>query len=274
MKIKMMTTALAISADDAKFSALALKGDLGHNIQFLAGLGFGGVELAARDPKAVDVSSLNKLISSTGLTVPAIGTGRVFGEDGLSFCDAEQEIRRKAIQRIKGHIELAAELQSQVIIGLVRGICRGPMTHDDAVKWVTEGLEECAAYASSCGVKLTLEAINRYETNLLNTVSECLQMARSIGNGIGILVDTFHMNIEEVDMVESIRNAEGIITHVHFADSNRWAPGCGHIDFAAVIRALREIGYDGAVSAEILPKPSPKEAARLAAAYMKAVVDA
>jgi sugar phosphate isomerase/epimerase len=142
------------------------------------GLTIAKPQIAARDPKAVDVSSLNKLISSTGLTVPAIGTGRVFGEDGLSFCDAEQEIRRKAIQRIKGHIELAAELQSQVIIGLVRGICRGPMTHDDAVKWVTEGLEECAAYASSCGVKLTLEAINRYETNLLNTVSECLQKYR------------------------------------------------------------------------------------------------
>ena len=84
-----------------------------------------------------------------------------------------------------------------------------------------------------------------------------------------MLVDTFHMNIEEPDMVESILGAKEYISHVHFADSNRWAPGCGHIDFRKILEALKQIGYRGAISAEILPKPTPEECVKLTIQYYK-----
>ena len=267
-----MRTALVVSADDAKFSALALRGDFERHVQLVASLGFEGVELAVRDPGTLDVPRLKKLLNATGLTVPAIGTGRVFGEDGLSFTDPSPEVRTKAMERIKRHVELAAELQAQEVVGLIRGRCSERVPRPEAMKLVEDALAHCASYALARGAMLALEPINRYETDLLNSVAECLPVVRSIGEGIGLLVDTFHMNIEEVDIAESIRSAGKAITHVHFADSNRWAPGCGHIDFGAVVRVLEEIGYNGFVSAEILPRPSPDDAASLAAAHMKSLL--
>lgn len=88
---------------------------------------------------------------------------------------------------------------------------------------------------------------------------------------IGILIDTFHMNIEEASIYESIKKSKDYITHVHIADSNRWAPGSGHLDFTRIITTLKEIGYPGYLSAEILPLPDPVSAARLAIEYLKEI---
>jgi 5-keto-L-gluconate epimerase len=82
-------------------------------------------------------------------------------------------------------------------------------------------------------------------------------------SNLKMLVDTFHMNIEEPNIIESLKRVKDCISHVHFADSNRWAPGCGHINFKEILMALNEFGYQGAISAEILPKPSAAECLRL-----------
>ncbi|GAH90583.1 unnamed protein product, partial [marine sediment metagenome] len=79
---------------------------------------------------------------------------------------------------------------------------------------------------------------------------------------MGMLIDTFHMNIEEVSIYESIIKAKDYITHVHLADNNRWAPGSGHLNFAQVIEVLEKINYKGYLSAEILPLPDADRAAR------------
>jgi len=84
-----------------------------------------------------------------------------------------------------------------------------------------------------------------------------------------MLVDTFHMNIEEPNIIESLNIVKDYISHVHFADSNRWAPGCGHINFKEILMALKVFGYQGAISAEILPKPSAAECLRLTMEHYK-----
>jgi len=80
------------------------------------------------------------------------------------------------------------------------------------------------------------------------------------------------MNIEEVSIYESIVKAKGYITHVHLADSNRWAPGSGHLDFAEIIKTLEKINYQGYVSAEILPLPDPNRAAPLTIEHLKKII--
>ncbi|MFQ6672056.1 MAG: TIM barrel protein, partial [Candidatus Tectimicrobiota bacterium] len=126
-----------------------------------------------------------------------------------------------------------------------------------------EALRECAALAEEEGVRLVLEPLNRYETNLVNTVAEALQLIKEVGSeAMGLLFDTFHANIEEPSIEGSIRAAGSRLLHVHVADSNRWHPGAGHIDFAQIVATLREVGYDGYLSAEILPLPDPHTCAR------------
>ena len=107
--------------------------------------------------------------------------------------------------------------------------------------------------------------MNRYETYLVNTLSSAASMAAEVGRpNVGLMADLFHMNIEEGDIPATIRDAAGLVWHVHLADSNRRPPGLGHTDFATAITALKDIRYDGSLTMEFLPSTSsPYEAASL-----------
>lgn len=262
-----MKISMAVSTPDAKFSALALKGDYSEIFNLLRDCGYDGAELAVRDPDTVDAGELESLLKKYELTLPAIGTGRAFGEEGLSFSAPDEKIRQAAVERIFKHIDFARRFDSLIIIGLIVG--KSERTEENEAR-AAGCLAECARYAAARDVRLAVEPINRYETNFIITVEDCLSFLDRVGeDSCGVLFDTFHANIEEASILDSIRTAGDRISHVHVADSNRHHPGAGHTDFRAVIDSLREVGYDGWLSAEILPLPDPESAARNNAAYLK-----
>ena len=265
-----MKLSIVLSTEQASFSALAYKGRLEANVAKMAALGYDGVELAIRDPACLDNEELTGMLRKQKLAVPAIGTGQAYVEDGLSFTDADETIRAKAVARIKAQVELGAQWGSKVIIGLIRGKNCNEVDSEQTLDWLVEALRQCASFAQRHSVKLALEPINRYETDLINTVSEGLKLLENVGgDNLGLLLDTFHMNIEEASIEDSIRLAGDRIFHFHVADSNRWYPGAGHIDFGRVVEALREIGYAGYLSAEILPMPDPDTCAERTIATMR-----
>ena len=264
-----MLKCIVISTPGAKFVALAVKEEFKDSLRKVAELGYDAVELAIRDPRLIDIRETTSLLQQYRLPVPAIGTGQAYGEEGLSFTDPDREIRRKAVQRIKDQMNLSVELDgAQVIIGLIRGTVKVGMDPIQAERNFIECILECLEYIPQ--VMLTLEPINRYETNLYNDTRSAKAMIDKVGKpNLRMLVDTFHMNIEEPNIIESLRIVKDYISHVHFADSNRWAPGCGHINFKEILMALKEFGYQGAISAEILPKPSVVECLRLTMEHYK-----
>ena len=265
-----MKTSIVLSTHQAKFEAVSFKGDLEQNLDSIGNLGFNGVELAVRDPALVDAGELAELCGSRGLSVPAIGTGQAWGDDGLSFTDPDGEIRGQAIKRVRSHAALAAELDALVIIGLVRGTVHEGMDAKRAYALMIDGFKACAEEAENRGVRIAFEPLNRYETKLINSAEEGLELIEKIGSDtIGLLLDTFHMNIEEPSIIESIRRCGKRIFHFHVADSNRHYPGAGHIDFPAVFKTLFDTGYTGFVSGEFLPIPSPVESAAKMMEYVK-----
>jgi len=265
-----MKLSIAVSSPDAVFSALALKGAYEENFALVKEAGFDGAELAVKNPADIDAASLKSLLDKCKLEVPAIGTGRAFGEEGLSFSSPDEKIRHAAVARICGHVDLAAELNSLIIIGLILG--KNPVT-PESERWAAECLSECARYAGGKNVTLVVEPINRYETSFIITVEDCMRFLDRVGAGnCRILLDTFHMNIEEASIEESIRTAGARVAHVHVADSNRRHPGAGHINFRSIISTLREIGYGGWLSAEILPHPAPETAARETAEFLRKIL--
>lgn len=267
-----MKLSIVLSAQPAQFQAATFKGDLATNLARIASLGYDGVELAIRDPGLVDVDMLEHLVRQHNLSVPAIGTGQAWGEEGLSFTDPDLVVRRAAIERIKSHVPVAARFNAVVIIGLVRGIVRPGLSHDQSMDWLVEALQTCCATAASAGVRLALEPINRYETTLVNNVAQGIDLVERVGaHNLGLLLDTFHMNIEEPSIGTSIRQAGKRIFHFHVADSNRWYPGAGHLDFCALLKTLLETGYSGFVSGEFLPVPDAYVAARRAVEHLRAV---
>ena len=265
-----MKLAIVLSTQPAKFNAVAFKGDLEANVAKIARWGYDGVELAIRDPHIVDAEAIAAIMDRYNLAIPAIGTGQAWGEEGLSFPDPDPAIRRAAIERVKSHIPLAARFNAVIIIGLLRGIVKPGVSQRQAMAWVVEALQECSEAAAPHGVRLALEPINRYETTLINTVREGLSLIEQVGaDNFGLLLDTFHMNIEEPDMEESIRLAGDRIFHFHVADSNRWYPGAGHIDFRSLLQTLFETGYEGFISGEFMPEPDADTAAQRAISYLR-----
>jgi 5-keto-L-gluconate epimerase len=258
-----MKLSIVLSTQPAQFQAATFKGDLDTNLTRIADLGYDGVELAIRDPRLVDVEKLVKSIQERGLQVPAIGTGQAWGEEGLSFTDPDPAIRQQAIERIHSHFPLATRFGAAVIIGLVRGIVRPGVDPEQAIDWLVEALRECCRAAQPLGLRLALEPINRYETTLVNSAAQGLELVERVGAvNFGLLLDTFHMNIEEPGIEASIRRCGDRIFHFHVADSNRWYPGAGHLDFKSILTALAVTGFQGWVSGEFLPRPDVETAAR------------
>jgi sugar phosphate isomerase/epimerase len=266
-----MKFSIVLSTDQAKFDAVVFKGSFLEDIGKIARIGYDGVELAIRDPESTDVTMFKSALLEAGLVVPAIGTGQAYGEDGLSFTAVDPSIRNAAISRIKNHIQWAKELDAVVILGLIRGVTPAGISQEKAMDWLVEALKNCARFAADLGVRLALEPINRYETDLINTIDQGLALVDRVGaDTLGLLPDTFHMNIEEVSIERSIAKAASRIFHFHVADSNRWYPGAGHLDFANILSVLKDINYPGWVSAETLPHPDAMTAAEQGLAHLKA----
>jgi sugar phosphate isomerase/epimerase len=261
-----MKKSIVVSTSLTKFSALAFKEDFEESIKKVADLGFDGAELAIRNPKDLKVDDVINIIKKNNLEVPAIGTGQAYGEEGLSFSNPDGTIRKMAVERIKDQIVFASHFNAQVIIGLIRGKIEEGVKRVETEEWTIDCLRKCTEFAKEYNIRLTLEPVNRYESNFINTLNEGVEFITQVGaSNLGLLADTFHMNIEEVSIYDSLIQAKDYITHVHFADSNRWAPGCGHLDFAQIVQTLKKVGYQGYVSAEILPFPDPDNCARLTA---------
>jgi len=263
-------TALVVSTHPTGFGAIPYTGDLAHNLARVAAYGYDGAELAIRDPAQIDADALIQLLNRHHLAVPAIGTGQAWGEEGLSYTDPDPAVRRRAVERTLSHLPFAARVNAVIIIGLLRGVVRPEVERARAMDWLVAALRQCCAAAQQVGVRLAIEPLNRYETTLVNTLSEGVALIEEVGApNLGLLADTFHMNIEEPNIEASIARCAGHLYHVHVADSNRWHPGAGHIDFASILGSLAAAGYDGWISGEYMPLPDSDTAAERCLAHLK-----
>jgi sugar phosphate isomerase/epimerase len=268
-----MKLAMVLSTHAAQFQAVAFKGDFEANVARIASYGYDGVELAIRDPDLVDADELEAVVARHGLDVPAIGTGQAWGEEGLSFTSNEPAVRRAAIERIKAHVPLAQRFGAAIILGLIRGITPPGQSHAQSMAYLVEALQECSSVAAAEGVRFALEPLNRYETDLIHSVEDGMDLIQRVdAENFGLLLDTFHMNIEEPSIETSIRACGERIFHFHVADSNRWHPGAGHLDFQSILAVLRETDYDGYVSGEFMPVPDADTGARRAIEHLQSVM--
>jgi sugar phosphate isomerase/epimerase len=261
---------MVLSTHAARFQAVAYKGDFEQNVAKIGSYGYDGVEPAVRDPGLVDQDGLVATVSRQGLEIPAIGTGQAWGEEHLSFTDPDPGVRQQAVNRIASHVPLARKAGAVIIIGLVRGVVQEGVSERQAREWMFSSFKSCVETAAKEGVRIAFEPLNRYETPLLNTAKEGLELIDRVGaDNLGLLLDTFHMNIEEPSIEESIRACGDRIFHFHVADSNRWYPGAGHLDFGKILDALFSTGYSGFVSGEFMAMPDADTAAQKAIHHLR-----
>ena len=265
---------VAMSPYPSVFAPLVFAGRLKEGIESLAKTGFNGVEISLRHATDLDADWLENILADTGLDVSAFASGRLCLEERICLSDTSPAMRKKVFENLSAILRLAAHFHAPVIIGGVRGKLTGSQDQKTEQRACAIGtLLRCAQVADDLGTHLLLEPINRYETNFINSAQDGLDLIEDIGHpAVKLLLDTFHMNIEEVDLCATIRKVGGRLGYMHFADNNRLAPGQGHIDFPAILRALAEIGYSGFISAEILPSPDDATAITQTGQYLHALI--
>ena len=248
---------------EAAAGPFVFHGPLANGFAKAAAHGFDAVELFLPGPAAYPVRDILDLAERHHLAIAAVGTGAGMVKHGLTLTDPSATRRAEALDFVKRMIDLGGQLGAPAILGSMQGKSTDGVSRDQALDWLAAALQEAAAMAGTHGVPFLYEPLNRYETNLINRQADALAFLdeRHITNCL-ILADLFHMNIEERDPVDALRAIAPRLGHVHFADSNREAIGHGHSNAAPILAVLREIKYQGYLSAEILPLPDAGTAAR------------
>lgn len=265
---------VSLSPRRSSFSPLLYAGQLWQGIRAASEIGLDHIEISLRNADDIDVDELRRALLQNSLNLVAIATGQGCLHDGLCLTSTDPEKWQAAVRRLKTLIDIAGRLEAGIIIGGVRGsldACDERQRLEQKAR-AMEALIDCARYAARCSVPVYLEPINRYETNFINTAADGLAILDAIGEpNVKLLLDTFHMNIEEYDLYAAIRKAGYRLGYIHFADSNRQVPGWGHIDFLSVLRTLKDMGYRGPITAEILPLPNDEVAIQGMAQFLNSL---
>ena len=260
----MIRSAVTISlVPELRGGPFVFEDDLAASCARAAALGFDAVELFFPDARAVPVPEVQALLAEHKLSVAAFGSGAGWVKHKLRLTDPDARVRRRAIEYIARLIEVAAEFGAPVIVGSMQGRWEGGVSRQQVLSWLADALNELGEGAKKVGVPVLYEFLNRYETNLFNSAEDSVAFLRMFHTqNVKLLCDLFHMNIEERDIAAALRLAGDKVGHVHFADTNRRAIGGGHLEVAPIAKALRDIGYGGFISAEVLPLPDGDTAAK------------
>ena len=211
--------------------------------------GYGLIEIPALDPKSIDVEHTKATLKEIGLK-GACSLGLSFDAD---INNDDSEIAKRGEARLMDALNVVEQLGGDYLGGVIfsaLGKYKFPPTkkaRDNAVA----ALKRLAIAAQAKGITLGLEPVNRYESNLLNTGSQALEMIKDIGEpNVVVHLDIYHMNIEEQDLVSPVLEAGNKLGYVHIGASHRGPLGTGNIDFDSFFGALAKIGYKGTITFE------------------------
>lgn len=222
------------------------------SLERLKKFGYDGVELAG-EPKLIDAETVNQLLAKYSLECTSI-CGIYTSDRDLSSSKAE--IRENAVQYVKDCVDLAVQVGAATLIVVPSPVGKSRPDTTIEMEWsnVVQSLKEAGAYAQSRKIQLAIEALNRFETYLVNKLDDARKLAEEVNlPSVKIMADLFHMNIEERDHSAAIRRIAPYLAHVHIADNTREAAGLGMTNFKEVVRTLIELGYKGPLTMEFLP---------------------
>ena len=231
--------------------------DYVKGLDWMRDSGLDGAELCISHYNGLDVGRVKAQLDERGLGCSTLSTGQARGLEGLSLIGVSREVSEKTRARLMQHVDAAAVLGSKVTIGLMRGI-GSVQTMDADLDALAEAMKPLVDYADKKGVVLLLEAINRYETALLNSAEadvEFIENRLGAPDCVGVLWDLFHANIEDIGFERSVDRLGKRLQHIHLADSNRMFPGYGHMDIGRILKYVKDTGYSEYASFECFNQP-------------------
>ena len=185
-------------------------------------------------------------------------------------------LRKRSISYTMQLIELADNLDGRVLVwgsGRSRDILR-TVPYERGYGWLVELLKASCSLADERNIKIAIEPLNRYESTIIHNMKEALSLAKSVNRkSVGVVYDTFHVNLEENSFIDPILAAGKRLVEVHISDCNRRIPGRGHIDFMPIFSTLKKVGYNGYVTLEAVLPSDPTQDLVAARKYLQKMID-
>lgn len=254
-------------------SVTAYQGPLEKSLRELSNLGYQGVEFMTLNPSELNWNEVKELLEKYHLKAVLVCTGEIFGQLKLSYTHKEEAIRKEAIRRTKEIMDFASYLGADINIGRIRGQYCKELTREETETYAVEAFKEISHYGEEKKVRIALETVTIMQTNFINTLAEGLDMVKRVDmKNFQLMLDVFHLNLEEKNLYEAIRTYSPHNIHVHLADNNRRYPGHCGLDFDKIIGTFKECGYEGNFSTEIFQIPSQEKAAKGAIEHLKPIL--
>ncbi len=224
--------------------------------------GFDGVEIPVFEGAPADYRRLGGQLDALGLARTAVSA---IGDPALDLISPDATVRRRAVDRMRWVLDCTAELGADRVSGplhSVLGQFSGSGPTADELSRAVESQQQIGEHAAKAGVTVGLEALNRFECYLVNTMDDLAALVRRIGHpNIRAMYDTFHANIEETDPIGALTRNRAEVVHIHISENDRGVPGRGNIPWVDTFAAIRSIGYDDWLTIEAFGRGLPDLAA-------------
>ena len=268
-----MLHSVVIAETGYKGKTAPLVGEYGEVFRQAKEIGFDAVQLTVNRPEAQPVSKLKELSARYGIGISSIATGMAYSVDGLCLASPDRENRLAAVKRMYGHIDLAEKLGGpKVIIGAIRGFAAEGMSEEEYMDAFRDSCERVLGYAAKRDVTVITEAMDRFESNVMLSVHSTADFIRSFQTPyFRLQLDTMHSYYVNENIAEAIAEYGDLVAQVDLSGVARAVPRAGtEIDYAAVIEALRKIGYGEHLVYEYIGDPAGVNA-RMGLEYIRSL---
>ncbi len=222
--------------------------------------GYDAVELQIPDPALFDEAHVRRSLEAVGYAMCAFQTGSTYATRGNCLSTADAAVRRRTIDLLNSFVDLAARWGSTIVFGSLQGRLKDEPDRALAAGRIREALIEVGQHATSAGVTLAFEPVQHGEVGFHNTIAEVADLVRGLDlPGVRMMIDTFHMNIEERDMFAPLPAIRDILAHVHLSETNRDVLGTAHWPTAAFLDQLQQVGYQGYCSIGVYNTRLPRQ---------------
>jgi sugar phosphate isomerase/epimerase len=245
-------------------------GELDRRMERIAALEYRGIELTASHPLPYPIDEVMALTRKHGLPVVSLLSGWSYANEGLCLSSPQADVRQRALDRLIEYAGHAARLEAVLVVGLMQGLRTDEPDETEANRRIAACLRPVAEAAAERGTRVVLEPVNHLQVGFNHTAAEAAAMVERVGSpGLGYMLDTIHLNIEERSVLETIRAHGRRIRHFHLCETNGGPFGTGNLDFPGVFQALNEVDYSHFVSVKIYRKVDWEEAARGAMTFLR-----
>jgi 5-keto-L-gluconate epimerase len=216
------------------------------DLAYMNQAGYDAVELQIPDPAELDEPRLQKSLDKAGYSLCALQTGTTYATHGNCLAKADPVIRKRTIELLKSFVDLASRFGSIIVFGSLQGRACDELDLAAGKARIAAAMTEVGEYATRKNVTVAFEPVNHLEVAHHHTIDSVARLVRSINlPGLKMMIDSFHMNIEEKDMSAPLPDVKDLLAHVHLSETNRDILGRGHWNTPAFLNDLNKLKYKG-----------------------------